>query len=119
MKIKKWHAYIGLLIALTILVVLIKVRQNKPSPEIIKEINPVYGSIQTFISTTGVVQPQNRLEIKPPISGRIEEIKVKEGEKVIVGQILAWMSSTERAALLDTARSQAYIIGRRPISRRL
>jgi macrolide-specific efflux system membrane fusion protein len=46
------------------------------------------------------------LEIKPPISGRIEEILVKEGQSVKVGQILAWMSSTERAALLDAARAQ-------------
>jgi macrolide-specific efflux system membrane fusion protein len=52
-----------------------------------------------------VVQPQNRLEIKPPISGRIEEVKVLEGEKVKIGQTLAWMSSTERAALLDAARA--------------
>jgi macrolide-specific efflux system membrane fusion protein len=31
---------------------------------------------------------------------------VKEGQTVNIGQTLAWMSSTERAALLDTARSQ-------------
>lgn len=104
---KKWKIYISLIIVLiTSTVLIIKVRQNKPSDEVIREISPVFGSIQNFISTTGVVQPQNRLEIKPPISGRIEKILVKEGEKVNVGQLLAWMSSTERAALLDTARSQ-------------
>ncbi len=50
--------------------------------------------------------PQNRLEIKPPINGRIDEVKVLEGEKVTIGQTLALMSSTERAALLDAARAQ-------------
>jgi len=107
MRGKKWKL-LGVLIILFIgVVLLIKIKQqNKTSGEIISEIRPVYGRIQIFISTTGTVQPRNRLEIKPPISGRIEEIKVSEGEKVKIGQTLAWMSSTERAALLDAARAQ-------------
>ncbi len=105
-KNKKW-IYLSLAVVLVISIVfIVKARQNKSSNEVIREINPSFGNIQNFISTTGAVQPQNRLEIKPPISGRIEEILVREGEKVKIGQILAWMSSTERAALLDTARSQ-------------
>ncbi len=57
-------------------------------------------------TATGEVTPQNRVEIKPPIAGRIEEVLVREGEAVVQGQTLAWMSSSERAALLDAARSQ-------------
>lgn len=72
-----------------------------------KIINPVMGSVEITISTTGVIEPQNRLELKPSISGRIEEILVKEGNRVNKGDILAWMSSTERAALVDAARSQS------------
>lgn len=107
MRSRKWKIYFVLLIVLAVSTVLIiKTRQNKPSNEIVTEISPVFGSIRIFISTTGIVEPQNRLEIKPPISGRIEKILVKEGQTVNIGQILAWMSSTERAALLDTARSQ-------------
>jgi len=67
---------------------------------------PFYGAIRTVVATSGDVEPQNRLEIKPPISGRIEQILVREGDHVRRGQNLAWMSSTERAALLDAARSQ-------------
>jgi macrolide-specific efflux system membrane fusion protein len=72
----------------------------------IRTVNPVIGDIVLTVSTTGVVEPQNRLEIKPSISGRIEEILVKEGDHLKSGDILAWMSSTERAALIDAARSQ-------------
>lgn len=61
------------------------------------------GTIQVDIQTTGTVQPQNRLEILPPVAGRVEEILVDEGAKVRPGQILAWMSSNERASLLDAA----------------
>lgn len=62
--------------------------------------------LEITILSTGIVQPQNRLDIKPPISGRIDEILVVEGQVVKKGQILAWMSSTERASLLDAARAQ-------------
>ena len=71
-----------------------------------KVIHPVVGDVALTVTTTGIVEPQNRLEIKPSVSGRIEKISVKEGDSVKIGDILAWMSSTERAALVDAARSQ-------------
>ncbi len=79
---------------------------KKSSQVMVKEIRPVYGNIQTMITATGAVQPQNRLEIKPAINGRIEDILVGEGDKVKKGQVLAMMSSSDRAALLDAASSQ-------------
>ncbi|MFC1577001.1 efflux RND transporter periplasmic adaptor subunit [Candidatus Omnitrophota bacterium] len=69
-------------------------------------IKPVPGDVLVTVTTTGVVEPQNRLEIKPSISGRIEKILVQEGDFVKEGDTLSWMSSTERAALVDAARSQ-------------
>jgi macrolide-specific efflux system membrane fusion protein len=71
-----------------------------------RTVNPVIEDIVLTVTTTGVVEPQNRLEIKSSISGRIEEILVNEGDHVKTGDILAWMSSIERAALIDAARSQ-------------
>jgi macrolide-specific efflux system membrane fusion protein len=64
------------------------------------------GAIQIAILATGTVQPENRIEIKPPIPGRIEKVLIEEGQMVHKGQILAWMSSTERATLLDSARAK-------------
>jgi macrolide-specific efflux system membrane fusion protein len=64
------------------------------------------GDIEVTVQSTATVLPQNRLEIKPPIAGRAEEVLVKEGDQVKGGQIIAWMSSTDRAALLDAARAQ-------------
>ncbi len=104
-KNKWWKTAIILLLVIIGIVFLVKIR-SKPSGEITREIKPVIGNIQTFVTSTAIVQPQNRLEIKPPINGRIDEILVKEGESVKTGQTLAWMSSTERAALLDAARAR-------------
>jgi len=71
-----------------------------------REISPHIGSLQTIISDTGTVLPRNRLEIKPPVAGRVDKILVQEGDMVKTGQVVAWMSSTDRAALLDAAGGQ-------------
>jgi len=64
------------------------------------------GSIKTAITTVGEVIPRNRLEIKPPIGGRVEQVLVKEGNNVAKGQTIAWMSSSDRATLIDAARAK-------------
>jgi len=64
------------------------------------------GNLDVTVLATGIAQPRNRLEIKPPIPGRIESVEVQEGQYVTKGTVLAWMSSTERAALLDAARGK-------------
>jgi macrolide-specific efflux system membrane fusion protein len=107
MRKPKTKIIIGVLVLLVIAAIIaVKIKNKGAGNEAIKEINPATGVIQTFISTTGTVLPKNRLEIKPPVAGRIESILVQEGEKVKTGQVLARMSSTERAALLDAAEGQ-------------
>jgi macrolide-specific efflux system membrane fusion protein len=71
-----------------------------------REVSVSRGDLEVTILSTGVVQPRNRLEIKPPIAGRAEQVLVQEGQHVAKGQIMAWMSSTERAALIDAARAR-------------
>ena len=83
-----------------------KIVPKQDTREVIREISPRVGPIEAIISSTGTVLPRNRLEIKPPVSGRIESILVKEGDAVKKGDTLGWLSSTERAALLDAAQGQ-------------
>lgn len=64
------------------------------------------GNLKISVATTGVIKPQNRVEIKPTMAGRIETVLIDEGQAARKGQILAWMSSTERAMLLDIARAK-------------
>ncbi len=70
------------------------------------EIRAERGTISSTVATTGVVEPKNRLKIQSSIGGRVEEILVVEGQHVKKGEVLALLSSTERAALLDAARLQ-------------
>lgn len=64
------------------------------------------GNLEVTILATGTVQPENRLDIKAPVAGRMDQVLVKEGQKLQKGQIIAWMSSSERAAMLDAARAK-------------
>ena len=98
--------FLVLAIAIVVTLVIIKIKGKVSNGEITQDISPTIGAIRVFISTTGTVLPKNRLAVKPPVNGRIESILVVEGEKVKKGQMLAWMSSTERAALLDAAQGQ-------------
>jgi macrolide-specific efflux system membrane fusion protein len=59
--------------------------------------------LQTTVEATGEIQPRNRLDVKPPIAGRVEELLLDEGDPVEKGQVIGWVSSTERATLLDAA----------------
>lgn len=67
----------------------------------------VQGSIESTVEATGSVTPLNRIAVKPPISGRIDRLLVQEGDQVAEGQVLAWMSSSDRAAVLDAARASS------------
>ncbi len=69
-------------------------------------ITPTYGNVRNIVTTTATILPKNRLAIKSTVNGRVEQVLVKEGQSVKAGQIVAWMSSTDRATLLDSARGQ-------------
>ena len=75
-----------------------------------KEVN--YKTVQTklhdlnvMIQSTGSVEPMNKVQIMPPVSGRMEKILIQEGQMVERGEVIGQMSSTNRAALLDVASS--------------
>ena len=74
--------------------------------ERLREVTPSVGEIALSFRETGTVSPRNRIELKPPVSGRVEEVLITEGRKVKKGEIIAWMSSSDRAALLDAARAK-------------
>jgi macrolide-specific efflux system membrane fusion protein len=80
---------------------------RKPAKkEEFKDYKVAKGEMMIRITAAGGVIPQNRIELKPPLAGRIEQILVREGDYIKKGQILAWISSSDRAALLDAARAK-------------
>lgn len=79
--------------------------QNRKPLLTYKEHTVKKGDLEISVQATGSIQPENRLVVKPQIAGRIDEILVQEGQTVKGAQVLAWMSSNDRAALMDMARS--------------
>lgn len=77
--------------------------RNGPS---YSEVEVVRGTIRQSVLATGTLEPQIRLQLASPVAGRVEEVLTKEGDTVKRGQIVAWVSSTERATLLDAARAR-------------
>lgn len=65
------------------------------------EITVKTGEFKKKISATGSVTPLNLIVVTAPINGRIDRILADDGTVVRKKQVLAWMSSQDRAALLD------------------
>lgn len=63
------------------------------------------SNVKEVIDTTGEVSALNRVEIKPSVAGRVDTLLVNEGDKVSKGQILAYLSSSDRVAILDAVRA--------------
>lgn len=73
----------------------------------------VYQTTQAFHTdiirktvATGSVVPRNEIEIKPTVSGIIDQIYVTEGEMVKTGQVLARVRIVPNMVALNTAESR-------------
>lgn len=103
-KIWKWVVLVGIILAA--LKIAPMFFHSDSGFEVLRTVKASKGDLIISVTATGEVKPYNRVEIKPPIAGRVEDVLVQEGDMVHQGQIVAWLSSTERAALLDAARSR-------------
>lgn len=63
------------------------------------------GDIEIKVLSTGTIEPYTRVEVSSSVNGRLDRVEVHEGDRVEEGDILAWISSEDRIALLDAARS--------------
>ncbi len=101
--------WLGIIIIVGVILGIFLVRKNlarksKPPPFTIVEVTR--GNIEVKVLSTGTIQPYTRVEVNSPVSGRIDKILVDEGDVVKPGDILAWISSEDRIALLDAARAK-------------
>ncbi len=79
--------------------------RHNHTPEL-KTATVMRRNLVVAIQASGVVEPANKVTISPPIAGRIDKLYVDEGDRVSAGQVIAEMSSSSRAALLDIAQSK-------------
>lgn len=67
-------------------------------------VKPERGTLVTKTQAIASVEPENRVLVTPSVAGRAEEVLFTEGQQVAKGQVLAWISSSERTALMDSLK---------------
>ena len=92
------------LVALGVVALVSPMRRTRTSPTY-DYLKVERGPLRVTLRESAVVEPEHRLTVTPPIPGRIDTINVANGVAVKQGQVLAWISSTDRAALMDAARA--------------
>ena len=98
-----WVVVLGLLGGGGYWFFLAKNKKTAAEKTVYSEVTAQVRDISKTVESTGQVEPRNRLDVTPPIAGRLEELLVDEGDEVEKGQVIGWISSTERATLLDAA----------------
>jgi macrolide-specific efflux system membrane fusion protein len=103
---KKLLAIISVLVLVAVAVVFFLGRDDPRSSQPSYATTTVTrGDLEIKVMATGTIEPYTRVEVSSSVSGRIDEVEVDEGDVVGEGDILAWISSEDRIALLDAARS--------------
>ena len=107
MSKKKWLLIIcaGLVLVIFIVIAL-KSNQVKKTPATVEIARK--GEITSIVTATGKVKAQSDVEISADVMGRIEELPVKEGEKIKSGQLLVKIDDLSRQ--MDVAQAKGALL---------
>ncbi|NLI00627.1 MAG: HlyD family efflux transporter periplasmic adaptor subunit [Chthonomonadales bacterium] len=64
------------------------------------------GDVDIKVVETGAIEPLKKVEIKSKVAGRLARLYVKEGDRVVAGQVLAEIDPTEINSQVDQIRAQ-------------
>ncbi|MDR1721227.1 MAG: HlyD family efflux transporter periplasmic adaptor subunit [Endomicrobium sp.] len=102
MNKKKKIVYLFLFVLVIVIALIIVVFKTKKQVIDEEETLKPRDLYEEFMES-GVLYPRNRIEIVSLFDGIIEKICVNEGDLVKKGQVLFWLSSIERAVIVDAA----------------
>jgi multidrug efflux pump subunit AcrA (membrane-fusion protein) len=91
--------------ALTLLVGSFKVMQSKPKPPAPTTVTVSRGVVLASVNATGNVTVADQLALDFPVGGKVVDIYVKEGQRVVAGQPLASIDDQPARARVDQARA--------------
>jgi HlyD family secretion protein len=80
--------------------------KSRSKPVVYQTTNPFFTDIIRKTVATGSVVPRNEIEIKPTVSGIIEQIFITEGDMVREGQVLARVRIVPNMVNLNAAESR-------------
>jgi HlyD family secretion protein len=81
---------------------------TRPKPVLVAVAEADIGRVETTVANTraGSVSPCRRAKLAPPAGGRIEKLSVREGDRVVTGQVLLTLWNQDLAARERVAREQ-------------
>ena len=91
--------------ALALLVGSFKVMQSKPKPPPPATATVTRGVVLASVNATGNVTVSDQLALDFPVGGKVVDIYVKEGQRVVSGQPLASIDDAAARARVDQARA--------------
>ncbi|MBT8270748.1 MAG: biotin/lipoyl-binding protein, partial [Bacteroidia bacterium] len=96
------------IVLLVLLVVVLKYFKDSNSEELedFKVEEPFYTSIDTKTVATGKLNPEEEIELKPQITGIVDEILVEEGDIVAKGDLIAKIRVVPNEQSLAAAASR-------------
>jgi HlyD family secretion protein len=80
--------------------------KSKKQPDIFENKNPFISNVIQKTVATGSVVPRQEIEIKPQVSGIIDEIYVEAGDKIDKGQVIAKIKIIPDMVTLNAAESR-------------
>ena len=91
--------------ALTLLVGSFKIMGSKPTPPPPTTVTVSRGVVLASVNATGNVAVSDQLALDFPVGGKVIDIYVKEGQRVVAGQPLASIDDAAARAKVDQARA--------------
>ncbi len=81
-------------------------QKNQESPEVFKTEQPTNETIIRKTVATGTLTPREEVDVKPNISGIVDELMVKPGDTVEVGDLIAQLKVVPSINNLNSAKNQ-------------
>ncbi len=91
--------------ALTLLVGSFKIMGSKPAPPPPTTVTVTRGVVLASVNATGNVTVSDQLALDFPVGGKVVDIYVKEGQRVVAGQPLATIDDAAARAKVEQARA--------------
>lgn len=104
---KALYILLGIVVAIALISVIgYLVKSNSKENEVFLTRNAVVQNMEDKVMATGKIVPREEIEIKPNMSGIIDKILVKEGDKVSAGQLIATLKIVPNVSDVNGATQQ-------------
>ncbi len=104
-RILTWIAVAGIFIGTFVYLFL----NSRPKETVYQLLSPTIGDIRRTTVLTGKIEPRDEIEIKPQISGIVDEINVNPGDKVKAGDVIARIRVIPDESQLSSAQNRVSV----------